>query len=115
MNLRIAARHFDLSENLKDHAEKTIIPLRRFFDKVIDADLVLISEKNRQTAELTFHVKGGAVTAKTQTEDMYGSIDQVADKVERQLKKRHDLTHNHKGPDHMTREELLHKEEEEDY
>ena len=115
MNLRIAARHFSLSEPLKEHAEKRVVPLRRFFENVIDANLVLISEKKRQTAELTFHIKGGAITAKAETEDIYAAIDLVSDKIERQLKKRHDLTHDHKGPDHATREELLHKEEEPDY
>ena len=107
MNLRIAARHFDLEEDVREHAEKRVLPLKRFFDGVTDADLVLNVEKHRKFAELTLHLVGGPITAKSETTDFFESIDKVTAKMERQLKKRKDLIQNHRGPNHVDREQIL--------
>ncbi|MFP4458463.1 MAG: ribosome hibernation-promoting factor, HPF/YfiA family [Candidatus Zixiibacteriota bacterium] len=111
MELKITARHFDLTDAIKEASRNRIIPMKRFFDKIIDAELVLMSEKHRQIAELTLHLPGGAIAAKSETKDLYESIDKVSEKVEKQLKKRKEKMKDHTGPDHMTREKILHEEE----
>lgn len=112
MELKITARHFDLDDEIREMSEERILPLSRFFDRIIDAELVLMIEKHRKIAELTLHLTGGAIAGKAESKDMFESIDKVAEKVERQLKKRKDIMTEHKGPDHKTREEILHEEEE---
>jgi putative sigma-54 modulation protein len=47
VNLRIAARHFDITDDVKQYAEKKLITLKRFYENIIDVDLVLTSEKYR--------------------------------------------------------------------
>jgi len=105
MNLSITTRHLELKsditeQDVKDHAERRILPLKRFFDKVMDAELVLNTEKHRHKAELTFHIVGGPVTASCESKDILESIDTVSDKIERQLKKRTDQWKIHKGNTH---------------
>ena len=113
MNLRIAARHFDITDDVKQHAEDRLLPLKRFYDNIIDVDLVISAEKNRYSAEVTFHLNNGPVTARSESAkgDAFEAIDSITEKIEKQLKKRHDLTKLHKGPDHQTRESALNENE----
>lgn len=111
MELIITARHFDLDNEVKEFSEGRILPLKRFFDRIIEADLVLLSEKHRQIAELTLNIPGGAIVAKAESKDIFESIDKTVAKVERQLIKRKDMMTDHKGPDHLTREQLLNPKE----
>lgn len=97
MDIRVTARHFDLTQELKDYAETTIEPLRRYFDKIIDTHLILDIEKHRQMAELTMSVYGQNLIAHAVTNDMYASIDEVTDKMSRQLKKYNDRFSEHRG------------------
>ena len=97
MDLQITARHFDLTPDVKEYAEHRIIPLRRFFDKAIAAELVLMSQRYLNNAELTFHLPGGPISVSDEAKEIFESIDLVAEKMERQLKKRHDIIRNHRG------------------
>ena len=83
----ITARHFDLSNEMKTKAEAEIEGLRKFFDNIISADLVLDSEKHRKKAELKIKVYNQTLTATADTDDIYNSIDAVVVKIKGQLKK----------------------------
>jgi len=83
----ITARHFDLSGEMKKKAEAEIDGLRRFFDNIISADLILDSEKHRKKAELKIRVYNQTLTATADTDDIYSSIDAVVEKIKGQLKK----------------------------
>jgi putative sigma-54 modulation protein len=87
MRIRITARHFDLTEDLKSFAEKQIDKLERYFDNIIDSHLILDMEKSRMTAELKIKVYGTVLTSKYRSFDMYDSVEKVIDKMEAQLKK----------------------------
>ncbi len=87
MELRITARHFDLTPELKAYAESTITALSRYFERIVDAHLVLEVEKHRKRAELTTNVYGQKLVSHAETDDLYVSIDEVVDKMQRQLKR----------------------------
>jgi len=87
MQIRTTARHFDLTEDLKNHAQKEIRKLERYFDHIIDCHLILDSEKNRITAELTAKVYGTVLSSKHRSYDIYSSIEKVIGKMGAQLKK----------------------------
>lgn len=97
MEVRITARHFDLTPELKAYAEEKIYPLSRYFDRIIDSHLVLEVEKRRKKAELMLSVFGQSLVAHAVTDDMYVSIDEVMDKLERQLKKYAERFKKHRG------------------
>jgi putative sigma-54 modulation protein len=86
MQIRTTARHFDLTDDLKDFVEKHLNKLERFFDHIIDSHLILEMEKSRMTAELKLKVYGTVLTSKHRSFDMYDSVEKVMDKMERQLK-----------------------------
>jgi len=86
MQIRTTARHFDLTDDLKDFVEKHISKLQKFFDHIIDSHLILEMEKSRMTAELKLKVYGTVLTSKHKSFDMYDSVEKVIDKMQRQLK-----------------------------
>ncbi|MGB7060905.1 MAG: ribosome-associated translation inhibitor RaiA [Candidatus Zixiibacteriota bacterium] len=87
MQIRTTARHFDLTDDLKDFAEKQIAKLERYFNTIIDAHLIMEMEKSRMTAELKMKVYGTVLTSKHRSFDMRDSVERVIDKMEIQLKR----------------------------
>ena len=87
MHIRTTARHFDLTDDLKDFAEKQIGKLERYFNHIIDSHLILQTEKSRMTAELKLKVYGTVLTSKHRSFDMYDSVEKVINKMEAQLKR----------------------------
>ncbi|MBI4553113.1 MAG: ribosome-associated translation inhibitor RaiA [Candidatus Latescibacteria bacterium] len=96
MQITITARHFDLADAHKHHAEQEIKRLGRYFDHILSTDLTLIHEKYRYTVEMTMQVDGAVLTSKEEAADVYAAIDQAAVKMERQLKKYKDKLQNHR-------------------
>ena len=87
MNIEITARHFDLTPELKEHVEKEVAGLTRYFENIISSEVILDVEKYRQTAEIKVKVYKDVLTGKTDSNDMYASIENSIDKVKGQLKK----------------------------
>lgn len=87
MEVRITARHFDLTDDLKEFAEMRMRSLTRYFDKIIDAHLKLDVEKYRHTADLNTTVYGAVLFSSANSNDMYASVDEAINKMEGQVKK----------------------------
>ncbi len=87
MRSRTTARHFELTQELKDFANKEINGLDRFFDHIIDAHLVLEEEGYRKKAELNLKVYGAMLVSQHSSDDFRASIEGALDKMKRQLKK----------------------------
>jgi putative sigma-54 modulation protein len=97
MHIRTTARHFDLTDGLKNFAENEIEKLGRYFNHIIDAHLILDAEKSRMSAELKVKVYGTILTSKVRSFDMYDSVEKVIDKMEGQLKKYKDRLQDKKA------------------
>jgi putative sigma-54 modulation protein len=87
MRTRTTARHFELTQELKDFASEEINGLDRFFDHIIDAHLVLEEEGYRKKAELNLKVYGTVLISQHSSNDFRASIEGALDKMKRQLKK----------------------------
>ncbi len=87
MNIEITARHFDLTPELKEHVEKEVTALTRYFENIISSEVILDVEKYRQSAEVKVKVYNQTLTGKGESDDMYASIEKSIDKVKGQLKK----------------------------
>ncbi len=87
MKVRITARHFDLTDDLKQVAETRLRSLARYFDNIIDVHLKLDVEKYRHTADLNASVHGAVLSCRANSNDMYASIDEAVNKMEAQVKK----------------------------
>jgi putative sigma-54 modulation protein len=101
MQKNITARHFDLTPEMKERCEAEIDGLRRYFDNIISANLVLDVERHVHRAELKVQVYNATITGSGDTNDMYNSIASAVDKVKGQLKKYKGKLKN-KRPDEIT-------------
>jgi putative sigma-54 modulation protein len=87
MQLNISGHHIELTDALKDYVNTKMEKLERHTDQISNTRVTLSVVKQRQTAEATLHVTGGEINAKAQNDDMYAAIDQLVDKLDRQILK----------------------------
>jgi putative sigma-54 modulation protein len=89
MKFMISGRDIEVTEALKDYAKEKIGKISKYFDDdtVIEAQISLHVENQRHMVEVTMFVDGLILRGEKETGDMYASIDGVADKLARQVRK----------------------------
>jgi len=87
MRFIITGRNIDVTNALKDHVEKRLGKLSKFFKPDTEATVTLSVQKNNHTIEVTIPFNGIVIRAEETTEDMYASIDKVVDILERQIRR----------------------------
>lgn len=87
MKVNITARHLGLSDDIRSYAEKKLHKAETFFDRIIEAHMVLSAEKHRRIAEVTLNAKRIVFHAREETEDMRASIDGAMEKVDKQVRR----------------------------
>ena len=100
MNLTISGHHLDVTPALREYVTNKLYRITRHFDQVVHITVLLSVEKlsekeRRQKAEVTLHVKGKDLFAECASEDLYAAIDQLMDKLDRQV-----VRHKGKVQDH---------------
>jgi putative sigma-54 modulation protein len=100
MKIQIKGRNVVVTDAMHEYAEEKLSRLHRYLqehhtDEVSRVELELMVEKNKsiatpQVAEATVFTRGPVIRAKESSTDMYASIDLVADKLQRQVKKYRD-------------------------
>lgn len=88
MRIGITGRHVDITPALRRYIETRVKRLERYGVQLGSTQVVLGVEKYRHTAELIVTVNGAVLQSKASTTEMYASIDQLLDKVGRQIQKR---------------------------
>lgn len=96
MQISITARHFELAQSHRNHAEEQLKRLNRFVESIINADLTVTLEKYRYTAELNMRVGGAMLASKDEAAELFPAIDSAAEKMARQLKKYNAKLHDHR-------------------
>lgn len=90
MNFTIRGENIQLTEALKDYVEKKIGKLERYFEAPSTSEVNItlsVNKSHQQSIEVTIPLQGVLLRAEEKSEDMYASIDLVADKLERQIRK----------------------------
>jgi len=98
MQPSITGHHVDVTAALKKYVQDKFIRLERHFDFITDAHVILSVEKQEQRAEATVHVSRGRLFADARHNDMYAAIDELIDKLDRQITKHKEkLGDHHRG------------------
>ncbi len=97
MQLKITARKFKLTDELRSYVEEEVAPFKKYYDGVIDVDVVLGWEKHNRYAEIKIIVLGSTLTAAEKSEEMKKSITLAASKIEKQLIKYKERLKDHKA------------------
>jgi putative sigma-54 modulation protein len=92
MHVTVTGRNIDLTPALKEYLLDKLHRAQKHFDHPLEVLALLRVAKNpsipnSHTAEVTLKVNGTTIRGEESTENMYASIDLVADKIERQLRK----------------------------
>lgn len=108
MNLTISGHHLDITPAMREYVSNKLERVSRRFDQVTDVRVLLSldnqRDKNkRQRAECTIHLKGGELFAESAHEDMYAAIDELMDKLDRQVIRHKDKlkAHDRNSVKHM--------------
>lgn len=87
MNIQITARNIDLTDAIRNYAEKKVSKLEKYFDHITEASVLLEVQKNVHIVEVLLSAKGVFMKGLEKSEDLYASIDLSVDKIEKQLVK----------------------------
>jgi len=96
MQVSVTGHHVEVTEAMKQHVEEKINKLKRHFDNVTDVHVILTVEKLEQKAEATVQISGAKLFAEDTQEDMYGAIDNMVDKLDRQIIKHKEKIQAHR-------------------
>jgi putative sigma-54 modulation protein len=87
MNLSVSGHHLDVTPAIRSYVQAKLGRITRHFDHVIDAHVILTTDKLVQKAEVTLHVRGKDLHCESEEGDLYAAIDILADKLDRQILK----------------------------
>jgi putative sigma-54 modulation protein len=100
MNLTISGHHLEVTPALRSYVTVKLDRIMRHFDQVVDVKVLLTVEKQkekerRQRAECNIHVKGSDMFAESSHQDLYAAVDELVDKLDRQVVRHKDRVQNH--------------------
>ncbi len=87
MNIIVTGRHLEVTSALRDYAESKVKKFEKYISPISEAQVTLSVEKYRHKAEILLKANGVMIQAESVTEEIYSSIDEVIEKLERQIKK----------------------------
>ena len=92
MRLQVKGKNLEVSESIRSYAEEKLGKLGRQLADPTQVELELSLERNpsiaaKHVAEATIWTKGPTLRAREASPDMKASIDQLVDKLERQVKR----------------------------
>lgn len=96
MKINITGRHFDISDDLSQYAEKKLLKLEKYFHKLIDINVIMYMEKHLHVIEAVINGDGMKFYATESAGDMYSSIDMLVKSLEKQVVKHKEKHSEHK-------------------
>lgn len=96
MKINITARKLEVSNNLREYAEKKFSRLEKYFNQLIDAHIIFSIDKLDHIAEIVVNGDGVQFYGIEKSGDMYSSVDLLIDKLEKQVVKYKEKHSSHK-------------------
>jgi putative sigma-54 modulation protein len=87
MRTIVSGKNFDITDAIRDRVHKRLSKFEKYFSPDTEAHATLSVEKNRHIIEVTIPFNGVILRGEEATGDMYTSIDNVVDKLERQMRR----------------------------
>ncbi len=95
MQINLTGRHVEITDSLREYVDSKFSKLERHFENINNVHVILNVEKLKQIAEAKVHLNGGEVFAMSEDENMYAAIDQLIDKLDRQVIKHKEKLSRH--------------------
>lgn len=115
MHIYVNGRNLEITEAIKAYVKEKIGKVTNHYDQIQGIEVVLSVIKNpaatgKHVAEVTCKLNSGAIHCEESGESMYESIDLLADKLDRQVKKYKDKTLSSKDKSASIRTEAYEEE-----
>lgn len=88
MQVAVTFRHMKTHEGVKAYVKEKVEKLQKYIENPREVHVVLAVEKFRHIAEITVVGNGGIFNSQGRDNDLYAAIDQMVDKMERQVRER---------------------------
>jgi putative sigma-54 modulation protein len=86
--IQVTGRHVSVTESMKEYCRRRLASLHLDYPKIIEVQILLDVQKYRHTAEVILHCSNHiTLEASAENDDMYVSVDEVVDKIARQMRK----------------------------
>ncbi len=103
MHIEIVGHQIEVTPALKETVLSKLAKLERHSDDLIDGRVTLSVERLAKKVDATFNLSGHTSHAEAVDEDMYTAIDQLLDKLHRQIIKRKEKPARHHRPEQSIR------------
>lgn len=86
MQVNISGHQLEVTDALRTYIGEKLKRIEGHFDKITNVQVIMTVEKLKQKIEATLRIPGGEVVANAEHSDMYAAIDDLTDKLDRQIK-----------------------------
>ncbi|MDI1472013.1 MAG: ribosome-associated translation inhibitor RaiA [Thermodesulfovibrio sp.] len=87
MKLNIKGRNIEVTDALRQYIEKRLSKFSKFLNDLSEAVVTISTEKFTHKIDVLLKVNGHLIQAEGKTEDLYSAVDQVVEKLEKQVLK----------------------------
>ncbi|MCJ8007629.1 ribosome hibernation-promoting factor, HPF/YfiA family [Lederbergia wuyishanensis] len=90
LKFQIRGENIEVTEAIRDHVEKKVGKLERYFNETPEANVhvnLKVNPDKRSKVEITIPIPQLTLRAEEVNNDMYAAIDLIVDKLERQIRK----------------------------
>jgi putative sigma-54 modulation protein len=102
MNIIVNGRHLEITPALRNYSVEKISKFEKFLSNISEAIVTLSVEKYRHKAEVMLKVNGSMIQAESVTGEVYSAIDEVVEKLEKQVVKYKEKQLTHRKIDKKT-------------
>ena len=95
MDIQYTGKHTTITDAMKSYAEKKLSRLSPFTDFIKNVHITFSVDQLDQTVQATINVTSQTLHASSTAHDIYAALDDLTDKIVRQLKKHKEKTTSH--------------------
>jgi putative sigma-54 modulation protein len=97
MNIKVTGRHINVTDNIREYAQKKLEKLEAYFNQLIDCHIILYLEKLDRVVEVVINGDGVQFHGREKGETFFAAIDLLLEKMDRQIIKFKEKSQSHKG------------------
>ena len=103
MNIRVNARHMDITDAIRSHAHGKASKLERYFNRITSVEVIMDLDGGVPAVEVVVNASHSTTFVGTHRgEDMYSCIDIAMHRVQEQIRRHKDRVRDHKTPNRKT-------------
>lgn len=100
MKIDVLGNHIEVTEAIETYVEEKVGRIERITTDIDNVNVILVTEHNKFKASGTLRYKGHQVHVDVETDNMYKSIDSMATKLGRSVRKHKESDQHVKGRTH---------------